>query len=364
MWKFLRSEMLVILGLTEDANRTDAEVADIYDLKKGTVSSVRRRLLDAGAIRYSYVPAFNRLGCEMLGYHLGTTDPAVRSDTKANHYMEFCDSAPQVFFALIGGNSVVMYTALRNVTELEAFVQRHNMYFSGSKRASKGRLSSVAFPYGLSRGTYVPQFAPLVYNYFGLDVPKPKAENVASVRFDPMDLSDTEKSTLVSMVANPSASDREISSTVRLSRQAVTRIRNNLTEEGILTKVCIPRLYRWGFEICAVAHPKFNLEISWEKRMRSEPKEIIEQAFFTLSKADETVTNYMIPKFTQYSEQLENILAWYHKAKVVDEKMEVTLFPLERSTELRSFDYSLALKHILTPGPPPDDEIHRNNIYR
>ena len=348
MWKFLRSEMLVILGLTEDANRTDGEIADLYDLKKGTVSSVRRRLLDAGAIQHCYVPAFNRLGCEMLGFHLGASDPAIRSDVKANHYLEFCAEAPQVFFGLIGGSSVVLFTALRNITEHESFIQQHNMFFSGARRPSRARLTSVMFPYGLSRGTYVPQFAPLVHNYFELDVPKPKGQLIEMARYDPADMTDTEKKVLISLVADPVASDREIASTVKLSRQAVTRVRNKLTEERILTKICIPRLYRWGFEICAVAHPKFNIEVSWEKRLHNSPKQVTEQTFYSLSKADEAVASYMISKFAEYSEQLENILEWYHKAKVFEDKLDVTLFSLERSTELRNFEFSPVVKHLMS----------------
>jgi DNA-binding Lrp family transcriptional regulator len=362
MWKFLQSEMKVILGLTEDASRTDAEIADIYDLKKGTVSSVRRRLLDAGAIHYSYVPSFNRLGCEMIGFHCGSSDPAIRSDTKANHYMDFCNRTPQVFFALIGGSSVVMYTALRNATEYETFIQHHNSFFTGTRKASKSKLTSVIFPFNLSRGTYVPQFASLVHNYFQMDVPAPKVQSAKMAKVDPVDLTKIEKSTLVNMVANPSASDREIASTVKLSRQAVTRIRNKFKDEAILKKICIPRLYRWGFEICVVAHPKFNVEVPWDKRMRNEPRQASEMAFYLLSKADEAVANYMISKFTKYSEQLEDTLALYHKSKVLDDKPEILLFSLERSTELRTFDYSQAVRHILTPDSRPSDPIHRENI--
>ena len=39
MWKFLESEMKVILGLTEDADRTDSEIADTYGLRNGTVAT-------------------------------------------------------------------------------------------------------------------------------------------------------------------------------------------------------------------------------------------------------------------------------------------------------------------------------------
>jgi len=347
MWRFLKTEMLVILAMTEDANRTDAEIADIYGMKKGTVSSVRRRLLDAGAMHYAYVPAFNRLGCEMFGFHYGTTDPAVRSDTKANQYMEFCNRTPQIYHALIGGSSVVFFTALRNATEYESLVQHHNSFFTGPRHASKAKLTHVMFPFALSRITPVPHFASIVHDFFELDVPLAKRMPITPVRHDPVELSSTDKKTLSAIVANPSASDREVASMVKLSRQAVTRMRNKYTEEGLLTKICIPRLYRWGFEIYAVAHPRFSMDFGWDKRIKSPLRGVVERSFYTLSKADEAVANFMVSKFTEYSERLENILAWYHKVKAFEGQPEIILFSLDRSTELRTFDYSPAVRELL-----------------
>jgi DNA-binding Lrp family transcriptional regulator len=291
MWKFLDSEMRVILGLCEDATRTDAEIADVYGLKKGTVASIRRRLLDAGAISFVNVPAFNKLGCEMIGFHLGAAEPTDRSDMRANHYVEFTGKCPQVFDGLIGGNSIVMYTALRNATEYDSFIQAHNSFFTGAKRESKARLSSTVFPFGLSKLTLVPNYAPTVHRYFQLDVPPPKGVPFVSGEVESLDLSETERMTLVSLVENPNASDREIASIVGLSRQAITRIRNNLVENGIYSPICMPRLYKWGFEILAVAHPRFNMELPWEKRLKIQPKETIELSYYSLSKADEAVTN-------------------------------------------------------------------------
>ena len=347
MWKFLESEMLVILGLTEDANRTDAEIGDLYGLKKGTVASIRRRLLDAGAITFVNVPAFNRLGCEMVGFHMGTIEPSERSDTRINHYLEFCGKSPQVFQGLMGGSNMVLYTALRNATEYDSFVQTHNKFFSSSRRSSKAKLISTVFPFGLSKGTFLPNFASIVHSHFQLDVPAPKCDLPTAVETESADLSETERLTLVAMVENPRASDLKVSSIVGLSRQAVTRIRNKLLEEGIFTPACIPRLYKWGFEICAVAHATFNMELPWEKRLKSQPRECIDRSFYSLSKADESVANYLVAKYTDYSKQLEGILAWYSKMKAFDEKPEITLFPLERCTELRTFDYGPAVRHLL-----------------
>lgn len=347
MWKFLNSEMLVILGLIEDASRTDAEIGETYGLNKGTVASIRRRLIDAGALFYANVPAFNKLGCEMLGFHVGSTDPAISSDVKTSNYVEFCEQAPQMFTGMIGGNLVTMYTALRNGTEFEEFCQSHNRFFSGQKRPSKARIESVVFPYRVTKGVFVTNFAPLVHKFFNLDVPPPKSRLPVTGSVETPDLSQTEKETLIAVVEHPDLSDREIADIVKLSRQAVTRIRNKLLDSGIITPVCIPRLYRWGFEIYAVAQAKFSMDIPWEKRVRNEPRDVVELSFFTLSKADEGVGNYMISRFQEYSENLESMLAWYHKVKIFDEKPSIHVFPLERCTELRNFEFGPAVRHIL-----------------
>ncbi|MBU1157969.1 MAG: winged helix-turn-helix domain-containing protein [Candidatus Thermoplasmatota archaeon] len=347
MWRFLHSEMLVILGMTEDAYRTDSEIADLYGLNKGTVASVRRRMLDAGAIYYANVPAFNKLGCEMIGFHTGTTDPGVASDLKAGHYLDFCESAPQMFFSMIGGGNVAFYTAFCDATELEGFIQKHNSFFTGQRRSSKAKLDTVMFPYRMSRGTYTTNFAPTVHRFFQLEVPQPKSQVTKRHDVTSPDLSDTAKRTLIAMVENPNASDREMAEKVKLSRQAVTRIRNKLVDEGYVTKVCVPRLYKWGFEIYAVTHSRFSMEVAWESRLKAQPKEPIDLSFLTLSKADESVTNHMISRYQEYAENLEDILAWYHKSRIFDESPRINVFSLERCTELRVFDFAPVVKNLL-----------------
>jgi DNA-binding Lrp family transcriptional regulator len=347
MWKFLESEKKVILGLSEDANRTDSEIADIYGLRKGTVATIRRRLVDSGAVFYVNVPAFNKLGCEMIGFHVGTAEPSERADVRANDYLEFCNLCPQVFEGMVGGNSVILFTAFKSVTEYELFMQTHSQFFTGSRHASKARLHGTQFPFSMSRGTYVPNFAWTVYEFFKLEVPAPKARIPIRADVVTPDFSKTERTVLVAMVENPLASDREIASAVKLSRQAVTRIRNKFVEEAIVTKVCIPRLYKWGFEICAIAQVKFNMELSWEKRLKMQPGDVVNRSFLSLSKGDEGVASYLIPNFSGYSEALDNMMAWYHKVNAFDEKPIITLFPLERAVELRNFDYGPAVRNLL-----------------
>jgi hypothetical protein len=348
MWRFLRTEMKVILSLVEDATRTDREIAELYDMNIGTVAAVRRRLVDAGAVYYVNIPSFNKLGCEMIGFHLGSTDPAVSSEAKISNYMEFCSRAPQVVDAIIGGNSIALYSIFKNATELEKFIQGHNRFFSGSKRASKARLTTTAFPYSISRGTYTMNFAPLVHGFFNLDVPAPKPRPNVTVEVQEMDLSENEQRVLLALVENPKAADRKISSVAKLSRQAVTRIRHKLEEEAYFSPVCVPRLYKWGFEIYAVVRARFTLDFGWSRRLQQQPEDASGLSFYTLSKADEGVGNYMISSFQEYIARIDPLLAWYHKTRTFDENPEITLFSLEQCIELKTFEYGPALRHVLS----------------
>lgn len=350
MWRFLQSEMRVILGLTEDANRTDAEVGEKYGMNKGTVASIRRRLIDSGAVYFVNVPSFSKLGCELMAFHVGTTDPAVQADAKTINYIEFCESKPQVFHGMVDGSHVSFHTAFRDATELEMFLQDHNRFFSGARRPSKAKLETAMFPYRLTRGTFSTNFAPTVHRFFEIDVPPPKPRPMTMETVEEPDLSENEAETLIELVASPLSSDRQLASKVGLSRQAVTRIRRMLFDDGYLTRVCIPRLYKWGFEIYAASDSKFTMDLRWDIRLKSQPKDAHNLSFLTLSKADESVSNYMISKYHEYAENLESLMGWFHTMKAFDESPRVTTFSLERSTELRSFDFLPAVRNLLQKG--------------
>ena len=351
MWRFLRSEMKVILSLVEDATRTDAEVAEIYGMNAGTVASVRRRLIDAGAVYYVNIPSFNRLGCEMVGFHLGVTDPAISSDTKTSHYIEFCAKAPQVFDAIIGGNSLSMYTVFKDASEMDRFIQFHKQFFSGQRRASRAKLDTTAFPYSVTKGSYSTNFAPLVRNFFNIDVPPPAARAPESVEVEDVDLTENERNVLVSLVEHPEYSDRKLSSVVDLSRQAVTRIRHRLQDMDLYRPVCVPRLYKWGFEIFIVAHAHFSMDLDWDSRTKSQPTETDRYSYFSLVKANESVGNYMVASFQDYVQKLDSVTGWYHRAKAFDGPPEITLFSLEQCVELKTFEFGATLRHVLGMKP-------------
>ena len=347
MWRFLPFEKLVIVSMVEDPDRTDMEIAEIHGMSVSTVASVRRRLIDAGALFYINVPSFHKLGCEMLAFHKGPLDPAVSNEVKASHYMEFCVASPQIFDAIIGSQSLVFMSVLRDSAELEDLMLRHGRFFSGMRKPSKARLSNTAFPYKVSKGTYTTNFAPLVHRFFDLDTPRPAPHPPVSVEVTTPDLSENEQNVLMALVEHPAAPDREIASIVGLSRQAVTRIRHKLQEEEYYTFICVPRLYRWGFEIFTTIHVRFAADFAWSDRYDEQPSEPIDYSFFSLLKPDEAVASHMISTFHDYTRGLEDSLAWYHKEKAFDGEPDITLMSLEHCVEIKTFEFGPALRNLL-----------------
>jgi DNA-binding Lrp family transcriptional regulator len=347
MWKFLPNERTVIMSLVEDATRTDAEVAELNGMNAGTVATVRRRLLDAGAMFYVNIPAFNKLGCEMMVFHHGVLDPARSFEAKTADYMSFCMSSPQIFDAIVGAKAVVLYSVVKNATELENLKAHHNRFFSGSRKNSKARINSVSFPYAISKGTYELNYAPAVHRYFQMDGPEPRVSEPVSVEVSSPDLSENEKKVFMTIVENPAEADRVTASRVGLSRQSVTRIRNKLEEEGYFKLVCVPRLYRWGFEIYSVIQVHFSSDFAYSDRVQEQPEEPVKYSFFSLIKAEEAVANHMISTFQDYTKGLDEGLAWYHKEGAFEEDPMLTLLSLENCIELRTHDFAPALQHVL-----------------
>ena len=310
MWRFLPSEKRVIVAMIEGPDRTDAEIAEICGMKISTVATVRRRILDAGAVFYINIPSFNKLGCEMIAFTKGILDPAVSGDAKTDDYLDFCSASPEIFDAIIGSQAVVFLSVLQRSADLEDLMLRHSRFFSDARKSSRARLSTTAFPYEVSRGTYTTNFAPLVHRFFDLDTPQPKPRPPVSVEITSPDLSENEKKVLIEMVESPLSSDREKAAVVGLSRQAVTKIRHKLVEEEYVTFACIPRLYRWGFEIFSTVHVRFAADFAWSDRFNSQPSGPVDYSFYSLMKQDEAMANHMISTFHDFTHGVEDSLAW------------------------------------------------------
>ncbi len=64
-------------------------------------------------------------------------------------------------------------------------------------------------------------------------------------------LKDSERKIICELIKNSRGSDREIAKVIGVSQPTVTRTRNRLEKEGLITYVGIPNLAKMGYEIMA-----------------------------------------------------------------------------------------------------------------
>jgi len=346
--RYLRTELLVMQGLLEDGTRSDRDISERFGLKTGTVASARRRLVKSGAVTFSNIPAFNLLGCEMLGFHVGVADLTVAPEKRVGHYADFCNLNPQVFLGILGGNSAVFYTALRNATENESFLQSHYRFFSGKMRGPRTRLQSHLFPYPLSWGTYCFNFAPIIRAYYDIDGPEPVVRIPTNEELEEPDFNGSEAKTYVAFVEKPWLTDEAVSKVAGVSRQAVTSMRHKFVEKGLMCPTWIPDFRVWGFEMFASIHSHVVEEIPWEKvTSRTEPKDALHLSFLTLGKGNEIVGNYAHPGFEQYSQLSEKAMGVFERLSILEEKPHVILFSLATARFLRYFEFGPAVRRLL-----------------
>ena len=148
---FRESEKLVILGLTQDANLTDASLARRFSMKESTVSSIRRRLMDSRQIYFANVPSFHKLGCEMFVQLYGSTNPAVPKDVKDVSHLAFLDETPEIFDSVSGEGFIMMSGVFRNFSDYLEALDRYDKHFMGVRTAEKADLRSVFFPLETSK---------------------------------------------------------------------------------------------------------------------------------------------------------------------------------------------------------------------
>jgi len=346
--RFVRSELLVMQGLLDDGTHSDKDIAERFGMKTGTVASARRRLVSSGTVTYAYIPAFNRLGCEMLGFHLGTADLTVSLEKRSSQYAEFCTVSPQVFFGILGGNSVLFYTALKDATEHERFMEGYDRFFSGKMKGSRTRLQSHMFPYRLSWGTYSLNFSPLVRLCYGVEGPEPRARLPRTEDIEEPDLKGTEAKGLVTFVEKPWLTDEAVSNIIGVSRQAVTSMRNKFVERGLLHPAWIPDLRTWGLEILVAIHAHFLEEIPWEKVTgESDHGDLLRNSFFTMAKKYEVVGNHISPSFEHFSDLSDRTNRIFERLPLLGARPEIALFPLGRARFLRYFEFGPAVRHLL-----------------
>ncbi len=257
----LETERRVLYGLVRYPGSTDKQLSAQVRLKVPTVTSIRLKLARGGYFKTVRVPAFNRLGCELLSASLLTfsahppLEQKVRLVSSVLRRPEFVfgiSEANQDLFLQIGAD---LTTVRRNTEDLEGALK--------SIGYLEAPISMIQFPFSLSSVPIYFDYANLLQHTFWPDQP-------LDVRTDPLPfepgppaaLSDKDQEVLGGLVRYPACHDLELSTRIPASRMTIGRTKKRLARERLFALRTIPNLEYLGFEVLLVTHGWFNHTLS------------------------------------------------------------------------------------------------------
>ncbi len=147
-------EKFVLFALTEDANRTDAEISERIGMKQATVGRHRRSLVKNGHVYFVNLPSFHRLGLEFVVQIFGHINIALPWDRKTQIFNDWFKKCPSIFEATFSEGFLLSSGVFRNIADFMTFQERFRIFFENLK-GPRGELFRYAFfPFDISRYSF------------------------------------------------------------------------------------------------------------------------------------------------------------------------------------------------------------------
>jgi len=334
MFKPLNSgDKLVLFALAEDATRTDAEIAERIEMKESTVGLHRRRLIANKQLFFVNFPAFHKLGCEYLAKFYGKTDLAIPESDRNRLCGEFFRGIPQIYDAVTGDGYMGGNAAFVDTADFLNFEDHLDSFFEDDA-SSKPSLAYSFFPYSISNVWIGYNFAPMFHRTFDLEIPEPKTKHLGRFKTEYPIFSKVEARVMLELIADPSASDAEISRRVNRSRQRVTELRHQFLEQGLLTPIAVPTLHSLEFGVFAYVHLRFKPGTSLSKKISVAGDSWWRYSFNTLERNSEAFSGFVFRDFNECKSLISEYLGPFEELRLLSTRPEIYVVSSESLIDL------------------------------
>ncbi len=250
------NEKRVLYGLVRHPTLNDRELSELLQVKVSTVTAIRRRLRRADYFTTRRLPMMHRLGWEILvggRFRLDLTlgpqaIPRLREILK--------DRFPSIFHVTASSDHLVFLAFARNYTNLRRDVDDLRQSLDRYELLGDGDVHFTALPMTAS-------VLPIFFDYshalalaFGIE--DRLAMKLEPARGGDVNLTRKETEVLKGLVRYPELSDKALAQRVKVSRQAVSKMRREFEADGLIRTVRLPNLRLLGFDLYVTAFARFS----------------------------------------------------------------------------------------------------------
>jgi DNA-binding Lrp family transcriptional regulator len=249
-------------------------------------------------------------------------------------------------------NHSIKFAVAKNMTEFERHFGEFIRKYENNAFLDRDGVTTIRFPYELTKFHSYFDFAPLLRRVFELD-PEEGAKDDHPPYLEEdfqvinTDLSDLEKRIYYALVENPEESDGAVAKIVKCSRQSVTKAKERFYSEDLIRRKRLVNLEKLGFEILAIIHSKTNPRQMKKEREGIEFVSRTKTPILHLTKNFESVTIVAFKDFKEYHELHELTTNYMAKNNFIIGEPNRILLSIPRMTILKSHFYGPIVKNVL-----------------
>ena len=325
------NERHVLYGLVRHPTLNDRELSEILGVKVSTVTAIRRRLRKAEFFVTKRVPMMHRLGWEVLAAGYAHFD-AAQSAQAVGRIREFLkDRVPDLFHVSVSTDHLVFLAAEPSYTALRRDVDELRVGLERGKLLGLSDVGVSVFPMSLSIVPAFFDFSHVLALAFGLD--NRVTAKLEHGKIGDLSLTRKEAEVLKGLVRLPELSDKALAQKVKVSRQAVSKMRREFEREGLVRTVRIPNIRLLGFDLFVSGFSRFRPLANLRARAEALEKTLRMPAYFILSSDEESLVMGAAKNYEQFS-ALRGSIVRYQEEHGFLEGEPLVFLGLTGSTEL------------------------------
>lgn len=346
------NEKQVMYGLVRHPVLNDRELSELLDVKVSTVTAIRRRLRRAEYFVTRRIPMMNRLGWELLigGHARIGAAPGLQALPRLRETLR--DRFPTLFHVAASSEHMSFLGFAHNYTTARSEVDDLRQGLDRAKLLADGDLDFSAFPLSLS---IVPSFFDYSHALaLAFDIDDRMAVKPDHAKVGDLELSRKETEVLKGLVRYPELSDKALAGRVRVSRQAVSKMRREFEAEGLLRTARLPNLRLLGFELYVHASAHFTPSSTVRSRLEAFDRLLkTSQTFFLASDDAELIAIGAARTYEQFSTLRSALTKYFDEREHLAGDPEVFVGLTSATEMLRNCEFGPLVQGLTPPEPKP-----------
>ncbi len=344
------NEKRVLYGLVRHPVLNDRELSELLGVKVSTVTAIRRRLRRGDYYVTRRIPMMHRLGWELLVGGTARLDLGQGGQVGGRLREVLKDRFPSLFHVVSSSDHLSFLGFARNYTAARIEVDDLRLALDRAKLLGEGDVHVMAFPMELS---VIPSFFDYSHALalaFGLDdrlglkMDRAKAGDIELTR--------KETEVLKGLVRYPELSDKALAQRVRVSRQAVSKMRREFESEGLLRTARVPNLRTLGFELYVTAFARFAPSSPLRSRTEAFERLLRSTATFFLVSDDAEVGVFGAAKsYEQFSVMNVNLVKHFKERGFLSTDPEVHVGLTSTTDIVRNCEFGPLVQSLTAPEP-------------